>query len=62
MEPGNVFQYLFIIIIAHHSRTAEAREKMSRFGILRILEILDRHLMKFENDEISLTKLATNVW
>jgi hypothetical protein len=57
MEPGYVFQHLFIIIIAHHSTTTEAREKLSRFGILSILDILDRHLTKFEN-----TKLATNVW
>jgi hypothetical protein len=50
MEPGYVFQHLFIIIIAHHSTTTEAREKLSRFGILSILDILDRHLTKFENN------------
>jgi hypothetical protein len=62
MDPGSVFQHLLIIISAHNSPTTEAREKLSRFRILRILEILDRRFTKFENNEISLTKLATNVW
>jgi hypothetical protein len=50
MDPGSVFQHLLIIISAHHSTTTEAREKLSRFEILRILEILDRRFTKFENN------------
>ncbi len=58
MVPTNVLKLLLCEKLSvKNTTTTKAREKNKhRFGILKILEIFDVHLIKFENNQILLNK------